>query len=89
VLDELARRLGLGVASTCVVLDPPLVVLAGEIGQAGGSALAERVEREVSAITLVSPRVVTSEVESEPVLHGALRMALDTVRDEVFGSTVG
>jgi predicted NBD/HSP70 family sugar kinase len=89
VLDELARRLALGVAATCVVLDPPLVVLAGEVGQAGGPPLAERVEREVSSITLVSPRVVITEVAAEPVLHGALRMALDAVRDEVFGSTTG
>ncbi|MFC7534429.1 ROK family protein [Actinoplanes sp. GCM10030250] len=87
VLDELARRLALGVAATCVVLDPPLVVLAGEVGRAGGPALAERVEREVSAITLVSPKVVVTGVASEPVLHGALRTALDAVRDEVFGST--
>jgi predicted NBD/HSP70 family sugar kinase len=89
VLDEVARRLALGVASTCVVLDPPLVVLAGEVGQAGGSALAERVQHEVAAITLVSPRVVVTEVVAEPVLEGALRTALDAVRDEVFGSTVG
>jgi predicted NBD/HSP70 family sugar kinase len=89
VLDELARRLALGVAATCVVLDPPLVVLAGDVGQAGGPALAERVEREVAAITLVSPKVVITEVAVEPVLHGALRMALDAVRDEVFGSTTG
>jgi predicted NBD/HSP70 family sugar kinase len=87
VLDELARRLALGVAATCVVLDPPLVVLAGEVSQAGGAALAERVEREVALITLVSPKVVITEVAVEPVLHGALRMALDAVRDEVFGST--
>ncbi|MEU4687721.1 ROK family transcriptional regulator [Actinoplanes sp. NPDC023714] len=87
VLDELARRLALGVAATCVVLDPPLVVLAGEVSRAGGEALAERVEREVAAITLVSPKVVVTGVASEPVLHGALRMALDAVRDEVFGST--
>jgi predicted NBD/HSP70 family sugar kinase len=89
VLDELARRLALGVAAACVVLDPPLVVLAGEVGQAGGPALAERVEREVAAITIVSPRVVITQVPAEPVLHGALRMALDAVRDEVFGSTTG
>jgi predicted NBD/HSP70 family sugar kinase len=89
VLDELARRLALGVASTCVVLDPPLVVLAGEVGQAGGTPLAERVQHEVAAITLVSPRVVVTGVAEEPVLQGALRTALDEVRDEVFGSTVG
>jgi len=89
VLDELAERLALGVAAICVVLDPPLAVLAGEISQAGGTALADRVEQEVAAITLVSPRVVVSEVAVEPVLTGALRMALDAVRDEVFGSTTG
>jgi predicted NBD/HSP70 family sugar kinase len=88
-LDELAGRLALGVAATCVILDPPLVVLAGEVSQAGGPALAERVEREVAAITLVTPKVVITGVESEPVLHGALRTALDAVRDEVFGSTTG
>jgi predicted NBD/HSP70 family sugar kinase len=89
VLDELARRLALGVAATCLVLDPPLVVLAGEVGRAGGPALADRVEREVAAITLVSPKVVVTGVASEPVLHGALHTALDAVRDEVFGSTTG
>jgi predicted NBD/HSP70 family sugar kinase len=88
VLDEVARRLALGVASACVVLDPPLVVLTGEVGRAGGRALAERVQHEVAAITLVSPRVVPTEVTDEPVLHGALRIALDAVRNEVFGSTV-
>ncbi|MGS2614861.1 ROK family transcriptional regulator [Micromonospora sp. LZ34] len=89
LLDELARRLALGVASTCVVLDPPLVVLAGEVGQAGGVALAERVQHEVAAITLVRPRVVPTGLTEEPILNGALRTALDAVRDEVFGSTVG
>ncbi|KUL40650.1 ROK family transcriptional regulator [Actinoplanes awajinensis] len=87
VLDELARRLALGVAAICLVLDPPLVVLAGDVGRAGGPALAERVEREVAAITLVSPKVVVTGVATDPVLHGALRTALDAVRDEVFGST--
>ena len=89
MLDELARRLALGVASTCVVLDPPLVVLAGEVGQAGGAALADRVQHEVAAITLVRPRVVPTGLTEEPILQGALRTALDAVRDEVFGSTVG
>ncbi|MGC4805206.1 ROK family transcriptional regulator [Micromonospora sp. DT233] len=88
LLDELARRLALGVASTCVVLDPPLVVLAGEVGHAGGAALADRVQREVAAITLVQPRVVPTGLTEEPVLHGALRTALDAVRDDLFGSTV-
>jgi predicted NBD/HSP70 family sugar kinase len=89
MLDEVAQRLALGVAAACVVLDPPLVVLAGEVGEAGGSALADRVQHEVAAITPVSPRVVPTGVPAEPVLQGALRVALEAARDEVFGSTVG
>jgi predicted NBD/HSP70 family sugar kinase len=88
MLDELARRLALGVAAVGLVLDPALVVLAGDIGQAGGTALAQRVQHEVAAIAVVSPRVVPTEVAAEPVLHGALLTGLDAVRDEVFGSTV-
>jgi predicted NBD/HSP70 family sugar kinase len=87
LLDELARRISLGVASVGLVLDPELVVLAGDVGQAGGAALAQRVQHEVAAIAVVSPRVVSTEVESEPVLHGALLTGLDAVREEVFGST--
>jgi predicted NBD/HSP70 family sugar kinase len=88
MLDEVARRFALGVAAACLVLDPPLVVLAGEVGEAGGGALAERVQHEVAAIAPVSPQVLPTGVPDEPVLRGALRVALDTARDEVFGSTV-
>jgi predicted NBD/HSP70 family sugar kinase len=87
VLDELARRLALGVAAVGVVLDPPMVVLAGEVGQAGGTPLADRVQHEVAAITVVSPKVVVSQVGAEPVLRGALLTGLDAVRDQIFGST--
>ena len=86
-LDEMARRISLGVASVGLVLDPELVVLAGEIGQAGGADLAQRVQHEVAAIAVVSPRVVATEVAGEPVLNGAILTGLDAVREEVFGDT--
>ncbi|HKD97454.1 MAG TPA: ROK family transcriptional regulator [Micromonosporaceae bacterium] len=86
-LDVLASRLALGVAAICVVLDPPLVVLAGEVNVAGGPALAQRVEHEIAAIAPVAPRVVMASGPAEPVVDGALRRALEAVRDEIFGST--
>jgi predicted NBD/HSP70 family sugar kinase len=85
LLTELARRLALGVAGVCVVLDPALVVLAGDICQAGGPGLADRVSTEVAAIAPVSPRVVSTAVPADPVLHGALLTAVDAAREEVFG----
>ena len=70
------------------MLDPPLVVLAGEVNQAGGAALAQRVAHEVAAIAPVAPRVAVASGPDEPIVDGALRTALVAVRDEVFGSTV-
>jgi predicted NBD/HSP70 family sugar kinase len=85
LLDELASRIALGLASVCVVLDPPLVVLAGEVNVAGGPALAQRVEHEVAAIAPVAPRVVIASGPPEPIVDGALRTALVEVRNEMFG----
>lgn len=86
-LVELAQRLALGVASVCLVVDPGLVVLAGEINRAGGSVLAQRVEEAVGRISPVRPRIVPSTVNGNPVLQGALLTALETARQEVFTTT--
>ncbi|MFD1939032.1 MULTISPECIES: ROK family transcriptional regulator [Nonomuraea] len=86
LLDEIAHRLALGVASVCVVLDPGLVVLGGDVGKAGGSALTTRVEEAVARICPIRPEVVTSSVEDNPVLRGAVLAALDQAREEIFAS---
>lgn len=88
VLDELARRIALGIAAVCVVIDPGLVVLAGEVGRAGGEALASRVADQVSRLVLTSPRVVASEVGTDAVLKGALLTGVSAIREEVFSSTL-
>ncbi|WP_449062684.1 ROK family protein [Planomonospora algeriensis] len=86
LLDDIAGRLALGVASVCVVLDPGLVVLAGEVGQAGGDALTTRIEEAVARICPVRPQVAASEVEGNPVLRGAVLEALEQAREEIFAS---
>ncbi|MET8155154.1 ROK family transcriptional regulator [Sphaerisporangium sp. NPDC005289] len=87
-LDEVAERLAIGVAAVTVVLDPGLVVLSGDVGRAGGQALAGRVEKAVARICPSRPKVAVTEVEGNPVLRGALAAALDQAREEVFSSTV-
>ena len=88
VLDELARRVALGVVAVCVVLDPSLVVLAGEVGGAGGAALASRVQEQVTRLAPVAPTVVTTQVPHDAVLRGALLTAVTTTREEVFTTTI-
>jgi predicted NBD/HSP70 family sugar kinase len=88
-LDELARRVALGAVAVCTVIDPGLVVLGGEIGLAGGSALADRVAAEVARICPVHPRVVPTAVSSEPVLRGALLTAVQLARADLLASVAG
>jgi predicted NBD/HSP70 family sugar kinase len=85
-LGELAHRVAVGVASVCVVLDPGLVVLGGEVGRAGGAALADRVAAAVASIWPSRPRVVPTGVTGEPVLRGAMLAAVAQARAALLAS---
>jgi predicted NBD/HSP70 family sugar kinase len=85
-LADLASRVAVGVASIVVTLDPELVVLGGEVGQAGGNALASRVTAEVSRISPVTPDVVPTAVPDAPVLRGALLAAVSQARADLLAS---
>jgi predicted NBD/HSP70 family sugar kinase len=85
-LDQLAHRVAVGVASVCLVLDPGLVVLGGEVGRAGGAALASRVAAEVALTWPARPTVVPTAVPGEPVLRGAMLAAVDQARAALLAS---
>ncbi|TQN31027.1 putative NBD/HSP70 family sugar kinase [Haloactinospora alba] len=85
-LEELARRIARGVASVCVVLDPGLVVLGGDVAQTGGTELARRVADAAARIGPNAPEVGIGRVDGNPVLRGALLWALEQAREEVFAS---
>jgi predicted NBD/HSP70 family sugar kinase len=85
-LSDLAHRVAVGVASVCVVLDPGLVVLGGEVGRAGGTALADRVAAAVASIWPSRPRVVPTGVPGEPVLRGAMLAAVAQARAGLLAS---
>ncbi|RVX38105.1 putative NBD/HSP70 family sugar kinase [Nonomuraea polychroma] len=87
-LDAVADRLAVGVAAVTVVLDPGLIVLAGDVGRAGGPELAARVEEAVAKVCPTRPSVVTTGVTGNPVLRGALVAALEQAREQVFSDTV-
>jgi predicted NBD/HSP70 family sugar kinase len=88
-LDELAHRVALGAAAVCTVIDPGLIVLGGEVGLAGGTALADRVAAEVTRLCPVRPRVVPTGVASDPVLRGALLTAVNQARADLLASVAG
>ncbi|MFI7614077.1 ROK family protein [Nonomuraea terrae] len=87
-LDEVAARLAVGAAAVTVVLDPGLIVLSGDVGRAGGERLAAKVQQAVARVCPSSPAVVTTRVDGDPVLRGALVAALEQAREQVFSDTV-
>jgi predicted NBD/HSP70 family sugar kinase len=79
-LDELATRIAVGLAAVVAVLDPPLVVLAGEVGQAGGAALAEAVGSALRGLAVLDTAVATTGLAEDAVLLGCLDTTLNAVR---------
>ncbi|MET8943809.1 ROK family transcriptional regulator [Streptomyces sp. NPDC004542] len=83
-LDLLAGRVALGVASVVAVLDPGCAVLGGEVGQAGGEALAARVAERVGRMSPMPTEVRASGLGGTAVLRGALLTARERAQDELF-----
>ncbi|MFF9401930.1 ROK family protein [Streptomyces sp. NPDC014744] len=84
-LDALAERLALGAASVASVLDPGCVVLAGEVGHAGGEALAGRVQERLAVMSPLRTEVRAGRLGGAAVLRGALLAARDAAQDDLFG----
>lgn len=83
-LDVLAERLALGAAAVAAVLDPGCVVLGGEMGLAGGKALAGRVEARLAKLSPLRTEVRAGELGGGAVLSGALLSARAAAQDELF-----
>ncbi|WP_066943276.1 ROK family transcriptional regulator [Streptomyces lushanensis] len=83
-LGVLADRLAVGAAAVGAVLDPGRIVLAGEVGHAGGPALAARVEARLAAMSPLHTEVRAGTLGGTAVLRGALLTARDAAQDELF-----
>ncbi|MEU1483364.1 ROK family transcriptional regulator [Streptomyces sp. NPDC005752] len=85
-LEELAGRLALGAASVVSVLDPGCLVLAGEVGRAGGDVLAARVEERLARMSPLRTEVRAGTLGGGAVLRGALFAAREAAQDVLFGA---
>ena len=65
---------------------PRGLVVFGEVGLAGGTALAGRVAAEVGRISPAKPEVVPTGISGGPVLRGAILAAVDQARAELLAS---
>jgi len=85
-LSVLADRIAFGLAAVVAVLDPPLVVLAGQVGRAGGPALCDAVARAMETAAPLQTTMASTTVDDDPVLIGALDTGLTAVREALIAS---
>jgi predicted NBD/HSP70 family sugar kinase len=86
MVAELADRIAVGLTAVVAVLDPPLVVLAGEVGQAGGTALRDAVAAATRGASSLSTEIATTSITEDAVLLGALEAGLAAVREELIST---
>jgi predicted NBD/HSP70 family sugar kinase len=85
-LAALAGRIVVGLAAVVAVLDPPLVVLAGEVAQAGGDPLRAAVSAALQRSASLETAVEITSITEDAVLLGGLDAGLAEVRQALLAS---
>lgn len=88
-LAALAERIAVALAAVVAVLDPTLVVLGGQIAQAGGIPLRDAVREAMTANAPLDTTVEITSVTDDPVLLGGLDAGLIQVREALLSSLRG
>ena len=82
---ELTGRIALTLVGLVGLLDPELVLLAGDVAMAGGQPLAEAVAERLHAMVAHRPEVAVAAGSAHSVRQGALHAAVGAAREAVFG----
>jgi predicted NBD/HSP70 family sugar kinase len=83
---QLADRVSVGLAAVIAVLDPSLVVLAGQVAQAGGQTLLAAVNGAILRAAPLESKIAVTTIHDDAVLLGALDAGLIAVREALVAS---
>jgi predicted NBD/HSP70 family sugar kinase len=83
---QLADRVSVGLAAVIAVLDPALVVLAGQVAQAGGETLRAAVAAALLKAAPLEATIAVTTIDDDAVLLGALDAGLTAVREALIAS---
>jgi predicted NBD/HSP70 family sugar kinase len=81
---DLADRVSVGLAAVIAVLDPQLVVVAGQVAQAGGETLRAAVAEAMKRNAPLEASIALTTITDDAVLLGALDAGLTAVRESLL-----
>ncbi|CAM3121389.1 ROK family transcriptional regulator [Stackebrandtia soli] len=84
-IAELAERVALAALAVVAVVDPGLIVLAGDVGQAGGERLANAVTKRLTVLDATPTDVYPSTLPDGLIVDGAILTGLEIAHDDIFG----
>lgn len=82
-IDEAARRFAVGVVAVRAILDPESIVVGGPMARLG-DVLLEAVLRHLGNQPLNQPRLLTSSLGDDAIVHGAIRHSLGEIETTRF-----
>ncbi|WP_344618584.1 ROK family transcriptional regulator [Dactylosporangium salmoneum] len=85
-VTQLAGRIAIGLSAVVAVLDPPLVVIGGEVGQAGGELLGTAVAMALAEAAPLDTTIATTRVQDDAALLGAQEAGRASVRDTILAT---
>ena len=85
-VTTLAGRIAIGLSAVVAVLDPPLVVIGGEVGQAGGPVLSTAVATALAEAAPLETAIATSTLHDDAALLGAQEAGRSAVRDSILAT---
>jgi predicted NBD/HSP70 family sugar kinase len=86
LLEHLAGRIVLGLAAVVAVLDPPLVVIGGELARVYGEALGDAVTTAMSHAAPLETAIAVSTVDGDAPLLGAGDAAVTAVQENLLAA---
>lgn len=86
LVDDIAGRYAVALASIVALLDPAQLILAGSVVDAGGQSLVDAVARELKAVSIATPPVSAGLATDSPITGGAMILSLGLARDRVFNT---
>jgi predicted NBD/HSP70 family sugar kinase len=81
-----AERVAIGLAAVIAVLDPPLVVIGGDIGQAGGPTLCTAVSAAMADAAPLETTIAATSLDDDAPLLGAVDAGLSAVREDILAT---
>jgi predicted NBD/HSP70 family sugar kinase len=85
-VTTLAGRIAIGLSAVVAVLDPPLVVIGGEVGQAGGTLLGTAVATALAEAAPLDTTIATTRVQDDAALLGAQEAGRASVQETLLAN---